>query len=74
MPEEVSSSSPSRLISSRWPVDDEGTAALMEDLHAELAAGTPPAVALSRAQAKVMHSSTIRRPLSVWSAFVYEER
>jgi CHAT domain-containing protein len=61
------------VISSRWVVEDEGTAELMELLHAGLAQGLAPATALSMAQAGVMRSGSIRRPLAVWAAFVYEE-
>jgi CHAT domain-containing protein len=62
------------VISSRWEVDDAGTVELMELLHEELARGERPDLALHRAQRRVMRSSTIHRPLSVWAAFVYEGR
>jgi CHAT domain-containing protein len=61
------------VISSRWEVDDDGTAELMEALHRELAHGTPAAVALRRAQTAVRQSRSVPAPLRVWAAFVYEE-
>jgi CHAT domain-containing protein len=62
------------VISSRWEVDDAGTAELMRVLHAGLADGEPAAAALDRAQITLRGSRTIRRPLRVWAAFMYEER
>ena len=62
------------VISSRWEVDDDGTASLMEALHAELARGHSPAVALQRAQGAVRTLGSSRLALRVWAAFFYEER
>jgi CHAT domain-containing protein len=58
------------IVATQWRVPSESTARLMIEFHRELArGGTSSAVALRRAQMKVMKDPQYRHPF-YWSAFV----
>ena len=58
------------IISSLWEVDDESTAALMDDLYRELGRTGDPAAALRSAQLRAIRSGWTT--LRTWSAFRYQ--
>ncbi len=57
------------LLGSLWKVDDEATAALMEEFYSQLVGGASKAEALRQAQLKVRSDPRWQHP-SYWSAFV----
>lgn len=61
------------VISSLWEADDDATTALMEKLHARLAAGETPAAALRGAQLSMIDAPATSNP-RYWSAFLLERR
>jgi CHAT domain-containing protein len=63
-------SGPRGLVASLWPVSDESTARLMEDLYARMLGGKEPAgVALNEARLELMNDDRFAHPY-YWSAFV----
>lgn len=59
------------VVSSLWEADDDGTARLMQGLHARLARGESAATALRHAQLEIM-SEGARASMKLWSAFRLE--
>ncbi len=59
----------SAVLATLWDVDDETTAAFMEQLYARLAAGAPPAEALRRTKLALRADPRWARP-SIWAAYV----
>ncbi len=57
------------VVATLWDVDDEATAAFMEQLYAQLALGLPPAEALRRAKARLRAVRGWDRP-ALWAAYV----
>ena len=57
------------VIASLWSVDDNSTRDTMTVFYRELAAGTPKAEALRRAQISVMHDPRYAHPF-YWAPFV----
>lgn len=58
------------VVAALWPIHDEATALLMAEMYRQLReAGAPKAVALQRAQAKLIGITRYRHP-GYWSAFV----
>jgi tetratricopeptide (TPR) repeat protein len=57
------------VVATLWDVDDEATAAFMEQLYAQLARGLPPAEALRRAKARLRSTRGWDRP-ALWAAYV----
>ncbi|MCK6529337.1 CHAT domain-containing protein [Myxococcota bacterium] len=57
------------LVASLWKVSDDGTGELMKAFYAELAAGAGRAVALARAQRKLLRDERFAHPYH-WGAFV----
>jgi CHAT domain-containing protein len=62
----------SAAISSLWDVNDETTADLLTDFHAQFAAGVHPATALRESQLRSLRSGgALRGAPRAWAAFVY---
>ncbi len=59
----------SAVLATLWDVDDETTAAFMEQLYARLAAGVEPAEALRRTKLALRGDPRWARP-SLWAAYV----
>ena len=57
------------VIAGLWDVNDESTAALMDVLYSELAAGKPPAVALRAAKLSLIGSQGNLRKPYYWAPF-----
>jgi CHAT domain-containing protein/Tfp pilus assembly protein PilF len=57
------------VIAGLWDVNDRSTAALMDRLYAEIAAGRPPAEALQRAKLTLLHSPGPWKKPYYWAAF-----
>lgn len=57
------------LVASLWKVSDDGTGELMKAFYAELAAGAGRALALARAQRKLLRDERFAHPFH-WGAFV----
>lgn len=57
------------VIAGLWDVDDASTAALMQYLYAELAAGQPPAEALRAAKRRLIAGGTAWSKPFYWGAF-----
>lgn len=52
-----------------WNVEDRATATLMDHFYRALAQGDPPAVAMNKAQYKLIHSNTAYSKPYYWAAF-----
>jgi CHAT domain-containing protein len=57
------------VVAGLWDVNDQSTAALMDVLYRELAAGKPPAVALRTAKLSLIESSGNLRKPYYWAPF-----
>lgn len=57
------------VVAAFWPIHDEATALLMAEMYRQLRAGASKAVALQRAQEKLIGVTRYRHP-GYWSAFV----
>src|SRR4029079_4745502 len=57
------------VLATRWPVEDEATAAFMARFHTDIARGIPPQEALRRAQLSFLSGPVWRRSPTAWAAF-----
>lgn len=60
------------VVATLWAIEDQATSLLMERFHGSVAAGTPPAQALSQAQRAMLREPVTAHPF-YWAGFVVAE-